>query len=273
MSTCTSTGAPLLTARAALPGALLLTLFGIFAVLAVIAPGRGDDGQIYAIAVSDDQDGYIHIPRDSLFCSWANQVSTCSVEVAGRSLQASMAYGPDPGREISCTARYGGRSIPCQATYDYTATGLGAVAVLPSGLGLTAGERDRFANSMSWGSEPEEVTAAVPIVIGALAVLAALVAGFGGRRPVVDGRYLVWVVGVGWVVTLGGGMTLVGGRPELMLHPATLAVGGLLLYWQWTLTRPGRRHGSGRAAGAFAMTVLVSATALFMVLLSGAFID
>ncbi|GLW95371.1 hypothetical protein Aglo03_61870 [Actinokineospora globicatena] len=264
---------PRLTARAALPGALLLVLFGLAVLLSLAAPGRGDDGQIYAVSINNGQDDWVYIPRASLECARDGQVSTCSVEVANRRLEVSMHYSASESRGISCrSATYDGKSVRCSATYAYTATGVGAVALLTEGLDLTAAERDLVAEGRPWWSQPDNVVAVIPYVILALALAAAAVAGFGSRAPVDNARVLLIGTGVGWLVLLVASPLLLGGD-ILMLLPGVFVIGPLLVLWQHRLAAPGRARAIWRAAEALVVTGFVSAAALWLFQLGAAYID
>ncbi|MBM7770070.1 hypothetical protein JOD54_000274 [Actinokineospora baliensis] len=260
---------PRLTVRAALPGALLVILFGVLALLAAIAPGRGDDGQIYAISIDNGQPDWPTIPRSALSCEMVGDTSTCAVDIAGKPLRASMTYtGSD--RHISCTAQYDGYPVSCGASYDYTSTGVGAVALISDDLGVSA---DDLAGVAPWWAEVGTIADAGPVLVVVLAVGFGVVAGFGGRRPVNDHRPLLWLTGIGWVVLLVGSVFLLRGHVFLLIHPILLIAGGVLVWWQWTLTRPGHVLGIWRALGAFAATALASSVALLLFMLSGAFVD
>ncbi|RLK61035.1 hypothetical protein [Actinokineospora cianjurensis] len=260
--------------RVAVPGALIVALYGIAILLALAAPGRGDDGQVYAVSVNAGQDDWVYIPRASLECARDGQESTCAVDVVGRPLSVVMTFGADESREIRCAeATYDGKAIRCEATYAYTAEGVGAVAVLPEGLDLTAEQARGIADSRPWWADPGNVTDLVPFVVAGLAAVAALVVGFGGVKPVDNGRVWVVATGVGWLVVVLTGCWMLGDLHLVLALPVLFFIGPPLVYWQYLLTQPARAPAILRAAGALAMTALASSAALFVFQLSGAYID
>ncbi|GAA2963937.1 hypothetical protein [Actinokineospora diospyrosa] len=260
---------PRLTVRAALPGALLLALFGVLVLLTMVAPGRGDDGQLYGIAINQGEDQWVTIPRAALSCEMVGDTSTCTVEVAGRQLRASMTY-TGSSRHLSCVAQYDGDPVSCGATYNYTSTGVGAIALIEDGLGVSAVE---LAGLAPWWTQIGDIADSGPIVVAVLAVVAAFVAGFGGRRPVNNATPLLWATGVGWALLVVASLVLLGGSVFFVIHPLVIVAGGVLVLWQWTLARPGRAQGIWRALGAFASTAFASSVALLLFMLAGAFID
>ncbi|MBM7770069.1 hypothetical protein JOD54_000273 [Actinokineospora baliensis] len=259
------------TARSALPGALLLVLFGICLVLVVTAPTREYE-QIHDVAVNNGQDNWVTLPRAALSCVQVGLVETCVVDVVGRPLEVAMTRPATETGAISCTARYGGKPRMCEATFAYGPSGDGAAARLPAGIGLSNAEIDRLADEWPRVSLPAGLEWVPLAATGALALLAALVAGFGGRRPTDEWRAVVWTTGLGWLVLMVFAIALLGGTIDAIAHPANALVGVLLMFWQWTLTRPGYRYGIGRALGAFAVTAVATGAALFTFLVAGSFI-
>ncbi|GLW95370.1 hypothetical protein [Actinokineospora globicatena] len=258
---------PRLTPRAALPGVLLLVLFGACVLLAVAAPSRGYE-QIHYVAVATDQDNWATIPRAALSCAEVDRTETCAVDVVGRRLEVLLRRGVTDGGPISCTANYAGAPKPCDATFAYSEGGDGAVAVLSMGIGLTPAEAELLPK---W-SIPAGVVAVGLGVVGLLATAAALVAGFGGRKPVDNGFTLIWTAGLGWFVLLFAALALLGGTLDALARPETVLVAVLLVVWQWTLTRPGYRLGVARAVGAFLMTAVTGVVAAYVFLIAGGFI-
>ncbi|SER83150.1 hypothetical protein [Actinokineospora terrae] len=257
------------TARSSLPGALLLALFGACLLLALFAPSREYE-QIHYVAVDHGQDTWTNIPRAALACAELDRVETCVVDVAGRRLEVVLRRGLTDGGPISCTARYADKPKPCDATFAYSEGGDGAVAVLSSGIGLTAAEVDQITDA-GWSIPSNVAWVAISAVVG-LAVLAALVAGLGGTRPIEDGHPLVWTAGLGWFVLLFFAVSMLGGTLDALAHPVVVVVGVLLMCWQLALAKPGHRLGAGRAAVAFVMTALTTSVALFVFLRAGAFL-
>ncbi|GAA2963929.1 hypothetical protein [Actinokineospora diospyrosa] len=259
------------TARSALPGALLLALFGICLALVVTSPTREYE-QIHDIAVHNGQDAWLSLPRAAMSCVQVGLVETCVVDVVGRPLEVAMTQPASETGPISCTARYDGKPRMCEATFAYGPSGDGAAARLPAGIGLSTAEVDRLATETPRLSLPAGPRRFLVVATGSLAVIAALVAGYGGRRPTEEPRTLVWTTGLGWLVLLVFATALLGGSLNAVVLFAASFAGVLLVFWQWTLTRPGLRHGLGRAAGAFAVTAVTSSVALYAFLLAGAFI-
>ncbi|RLK61036.1 hypothetical protein [Actinokineospora cianjurensis] len=259
------------TARSSLPGALLLTLFGACLLLALFAPSREYE-QIHYVAVDHGQDTWTNIPRAALACAELNRVETCVVDVVGRRLEVVLRRGLTDGGPISCTASYADKPKPCDATFAYSEGGDGAVAVLSSGIGLTAAEVDQLTDILPGRSIPSDVAwVAISAVVG-LAVLAALVAGFGGAHAIEDGQPRVWTAGLGWFVLLFFAISVLGGTLDALAYPVVVVVGVLLMCWQVALAKPGHRLGVGRAVVAFLMTALTTSVALFVFLRAGAFL-
>ncbi|WP_026424565.1 hypothetical protein [Actinokineospora inagensis] len=270
---------PRFTVRVAVPIGVLVVLAGVLLLATTIAPSMVDR-EIYQVVLQTDGDetGAV-IPYESLDCTRQDATATCTTKALGTPLQLTMTYLSDNAMEAKCSAVYKSEPFGCEAMIgDYGHESSSAFLRVRE-LGLTTAQLDQVNADLPWWRDGEQRDTAVFVIVGGLALVAALVSGFAAPRPADEPRLLVWTVGVGWVLLVTCTGILLAPRSMwnpgsllLFANPVTMLPGGLLMYWQWTQAQPGRTA-VGRAAGSFAVTAVVSGIALFLLQLTGGFID
>ncbi|GAA3017385.1 hypothetical protein [Actinokineospora globicatena] len=266
----TTTAPPGVTARALVPGGLLVLLFLAVGVLALLAPRTGDDADISEIHIALGSVHDMTVPHEVLECARQDRTATCTVDILGEPLRVAMTHGGTDGdRYASCSATYAGRSTSCAPSYamdpDYTVG-----AYLP-GLDLTPEEFELAADQVvPWWRFQEGGHILLPVVVFVLPLVAALVVGFTGRTRAAEAPLLMMATAVGWFALLVFATAVHTDRMIDLLIPAAVIGGITVVAWQWALTRPGWRTGFARGLETLVLSGLTCVTAMVFVLLGGA---
>jgi hypothetical protein len=262
-----------------LPLALLMILLGVGVLIALVAPSRVTTGT-YQVVVGEQQDEFT-IPTESLTCSRAGRVSTCTTPpVAGVPIRTEVTYRDPPDiLRSTCEARHGDRTLACQSAIgDYGHTSH-SVHILER-IDVSDAELTLLRDAVPWWRSPDRLQFVGLLLAGLLALLAGAVGYFvGGRaRPRARHRQGLFTIG-----TAGLGMALfsigpliIAPRAGSLLYLATpwavIAV-AVLAGWQYQLCSAERGFRLRYAIGGFLATASYSFVAFFVFLLASGFID
>lgn len=258
-----------------LPLAVVAIMLGVGLLIATVAPSQVTSG-IYQVVVEDQ----FTIPTESLTCTRDGSTATCTTPpIAGQPIVATIAYFPD---RSTCTAHHGEQTLSCRSTIgDY---GHASHSVwISTQLGVTEPELTRLRDALPWWRNGDAQSQAGMLLIGLLAVAAAVASYFLGGRARSWARRRQWPIAIGTAL-LGLAVFAIGGLTiapadrvdqfwVYLISPMTIAAAVGLGGWQRQLCGDERIRRARYAIGAGIATTLYVAITLWIFLLQSGFID